>query len=272
MNNKPIWYLQTDSRWSKLPYSNKNESATIGGSGCVPTCMAMVIATWVDSSVTPVTTCKWAQTHGYKATGNGTYHSYFVPQAKAYGLECERLNTTSLQYMYASDANKYHQLAHDYVDEGHIVISLQGPGLWTSGGHFILWYSNDGNDVLINDPASTKAVRNRNTFAKFKEACRYYWVVKVPKEVISLTNSEVLAAIDKAVESKINSILNGSGNIPSNWAEDYWYSACKAGLMDGTRPGGYTTREQIATILTAIGACDKLTTPENFDFSKANYT
>lgn len=271
MNNKPVWYLQTDSKWSKLPYANKNESATIGGSGCGPTCIAMVIATWVDSSVTPVTTCNWSQQHGYKATGNGTYHSYFVPQAAAYGLECKKLNETSIQYMYASDANKYHDLAHDYVDDGYIVISLQGPGLWTSGGHFILWYSNDGDDVLINDPASTKAARNRNTFSKLKEACRYYWAIKPPEEVISLTNSEVLAAIDSAVESKINSILSGTGNVPSDWAKQYWYSACLAGLLDGTRPLGYVTREQIATILTTAGLCPKKDVPAGFDFSKGKY-
>ena len=134
MNNKPVSYLQTDPRWSKLPYQTSRETATIGGSGCGPTCMAMVIATLVDSSVTPVTTCNWSVNHGYKATGNGTYHSYFVPQAAAYGLECIKLNQTSLQYMYASDAKKYHDLAHDYVDDGYMVVSLQGPGLWTSGG------------------------------------------------------------------------------------------------------------------------------------------
>lgn len=271
MNNKPVSYLQTDPRWSKLPYQTSRETATIGGSGCGPTCMAMVIATLVDSSVTPVTTCNWSVNHGYKATGNGTYHSYFVPQAAAYGLECIKLNQTSLQYMYASDAKKYHDLAHDYVDDGYMVVSLQGPGLWTSGGHFILWYSNDGDDVLINDPASQKAARTRNTFSKLQEAGRYYWAIKPPEEVICLTNTELMAAIDSAVESKISSILNGEGNVPSDWAKQFWYSACKAGLMDGTRPKGYTTREQIATILTTSGHCPKLDVPTGFDFSKAEY-
>ena len=86
-----------------------------------------------------------------------------------------------------------------------------------------------------------------------------------------MTNTELMAAIDSAVESKISSILNGEGNVPSDWAKQFWYSACKAGLMDGTRPKGYTTREQIATILTTSGHCPKLDVPTGFDFSKAEY-
>ena len=186
LNNKPVSYLQTDSRWASWPYSNKDENTNIAKSGCGPTAMAMVIATWVDSSVTPVTTCQWALSHGYKATGNGTYHSYFVPQAAAYGLECYRVNTSSIAYMSTSNANKYHQEAHDAVDEGHLVICLMGKGNWTSGGHYILWYSNDGDDVLINDPNSTKSTRVRNKWSLLKSQVRYYWVVKVPEEVISM--------------------------------------------------------------------------------------
>ena len=126
LNEKPVSYLQTDSRWAKWPYSNSNENTNIGESGCGPTAIAMAIATWVDPSVTPVTTCQWSLDHGYKATGNGTYQSYFVPQAAAYGLECYRVNTSSIQYMSSANAAKYHQEAHDAVDEGHLVIALMG--------------------------------------------------------------------------------------------------------------------------------------------------
>ena len=279
MNNKPVSYLQTDSRWKNISYSNPDESTTIGRSGCGPTAMAMVIATWADPSVTPVEACDWAQKHGYKATGNGTYQSYFMAHAKVYGLECEKINSTSIQYMTASQAEKYHQMAHDAIDEGHLVICLMGPGNWTSGGHYILWYSNDGDDVLINDPASTKSTRLRNTFKLLKSQVRVYYIIKVPKEVISLTNSEVKAYIDEAVskaisenvQNMISKAINGSGNTPSDWAQSYWFSACSAGLLDGTRPGGCMTREQLATVLTAVGHCELKNPPEGFDFEAAKY-
>ena len=266
LNEKPVSYLQTDSRWAKWPYSNYNENTNIGASGCGPTAMAMVIATWVDPSVTPVTTCQWSLDHGYKATGNGTYQSYFVPQAAAYGLECYRVNTSSIQYMSSANAAKYHQEAHDAVDEGHLVICLMGKGLWTSSGHFILWYSNDGDDVLINDPASTKAARLRNTFAKLKSEVRYYWVVKVPKEVISMTNSEV----EKLISEKISAAAVGgtTGTIPSDYARDGWFSACMKGCFDGSNPKRFITREQVAVVLNRLGVFPQLTCPADADFSK----
>ena len=265
LNEKPVSYLQTDSRWAKWPYSNYNENTNIGASGCGPTAMAMVIATWVDPSVTPVTTCQWSLDNGYKATGNGTYQSYFVPQAAAYGLECYRVNTSSLQYMSSANAAKYHQEAHDAVDEGHLVICLMGKGLWTSSGHFILWYSNDGDDVLINDPASTKAARLRNTFAKLKSEVRYYWVVKVPEEVVSMTNSEVTKLINESVSAALSGQL---GTEPSSYARDGWFSACMKGCFDGSNPKKYITREQTAVVLNRLGVFPQLKCPEDADFSQ----
>ena len=265
LNEKPVSYLQTDKRWAKWPYSNYNENTNIGASGCGPTAMAMVIATWVDPSVTPVTTCQWSLDHGYKATGNGTYQSYFVPQAAAYGLECYRVNTSSIQYMSSANAAKYHQEAHDAVDEGHLVICLMGKGLWTSSGHFILWYSNDGDDVLINDPASTKAARLRNIFTKLKSEVRYYWVVKVPKEVVSMTNSEVTKLINESVSAALSGQL---GTEPSSYARDGWFSACMKGCFDGSNPKKYITREQTAVVLNRLGVFPQLKCPEDADFSQ----
>lgn len=270
-NNRPVKYLQTDSRWKSIPYTTKYESATIGGSGCGPTAMAMAIATWVNSSVTPVTTCKWASDHGYKATGAGTYHSYFVPQAKAYGLECYRVNTTSIQYLAQTTAAPYHKAAHDAVDEGNLVICLMGKGNWTRGGHYILWYDNDGDDVLINDPASTKTTRERNKFSLLKSQVRFYWVIKVPQEVISMTNSEVKKLIKQEVAAQAKSVADAAiadyfakmkKADTSSWAESAWEKAeSKKGtdgktIFDGTNPGANITREQTAVVLDRLGLLD----------------
>ena len=276
MNVQPVSYLQTDPEWYYWPYSNSNESTNIGRSGCGPTAMAMVIATWVDPTVTPVTTCKWSLNHGYKATGNGTYHSYFVPQAAAYGIECVRVNTSSLQNMTTANAAKYHQQAYDAVEEGHLVIVLCGPGVWTSGGHFILWYSNDADkNVYINDPASTKANRVKNTFEVLKRNARYYWICKVPKEVISMTNSEVKALIKSEVEAKANEMIpqylaSLQGSTPSSWAAQAWYSAAKAGVFDGSNPLMYITREQVATVLMRTGQIKALPVPSDIDWEALN--
>lgn len=71
MNQQPVSYLQTDPRWSSRDYSARGEKTTIGASGCGPTAMAMVLATWADPQVTPATECAWALAHGYKAPARG---------------------------------------------------------------------------------------------------------------------------------------------------------------------------------------------------------
>ena len=81
-NKQPVSYLQIDARWKYADYSARGEKTTVGASGCGPTAMAMVLAEWADPKVTPLTECRWALAHGFKAPKSGTYHSYFVPAAR----------------------------------------------------------------------------------------------------------------------------------------------------------------------------------------------
>ena len=53
MNTRPVRYLQTDPRWGSLDYSARGEKTNIAVSGCGPTALAMVLATWVDPKITP---------------------------------------------------------------------------------------------------------------------------------------------------------------------------------------------------------------------------
>lgn len=46
---QPVDYKQGDKRWSKKPYTiTGSSSQTIGSSGCGPTSMADIMATWID--------------------------------------------------------------------------------------------------------------------------------------------------------------------------------------------------------------------------------
>ena len=60
MNPRPVSYLQTDPRWGSLDYSARGEKTNIAVSGCGPTALAMVLATWVDPKITPKSECAWA--------------------------------------------------------------------------------------------------------------------------------------------------------------------------------------------------------------------
>lgn len=175
---KPKVMYQTDKRWAGKKYANPGESATIGGSGCGPTCAAMIIATLADPGITPVDTCKWAQKHGYKATGAGTYHTYFVPQLKKYGITARKLET----YVYHKKNAKTHDTALAHLKKGGWLIANMGPGRWTRGGHFILAYGYENGYVYINDPASTQANRRKAKWSTFKYQVKYYWLVDVPEQ------------------------------------------------------------------------------------------
>lgn len=174
---QPIIYYQTDPRWKTISYSAKGESTTIGASGCGPTSMAMVLATWADKSVTPATECAWALRNGYKCPRSGTYYSYFVPAAKRYGLVCKQLNGASI---YGNAASPYHAQAKAAIDANHLVIACMGKGRWTSSGHYVLVWNISGNTIFINDPASSKPARTQGDYSLFKKQVKYYWVIENP--------------------------------------------------------------------------------------------
>lgn len=174
---KPISYLQTDPRWKNHNYSAKGETKTLGSAGCGPTAAAMVIATLKDKNVTPVTAAEWSMAHGYKALNQGTYYTYFVPQMSAYGIECRRLNTSNL---YGKTSSAAHTEALTALKNGNWVIACMGKGNWTTSGHFILLYGYENGYVYINDPASTKATRVKNTWNLFARQVKYMWTIIVP--------------------------------------------------------------------------------------------
>ena len=197
MNPKPVSYLQTDARWGWNDYSAPGEKTTIRASGCGPTAMAMVLATWADKSVTPETECAWALKHGYKAPRQGTYYGYFVPAAARYGLKARQLNWVNI---YGNSKSTYHEEARKAVEAGHLVIACMGKGLWTSSGHYVLVWKVQGNTIYINDPASTRAVRTQGDYNLFKQQVKYYWVIERPenmKEEPDMTEKEVRELLEE---------------------------------------------------------------------------
>jgi len=192
---QPISYLQTDPQWGYIDYSTSGEQTNIAESGCGPTCMAMVIATLKDSSVTPAVTAAWSLAHGYKARNQGTYYSYFKPQAAEYGIEAYQLNYNNLRN--AGDAGDiYHNQALAAVKGGDYVICCMGRGNWTSSGHFILLYGVEGDIAYVNDPNSTKLSRTQGSLALLQKEVMYYFIVKMPA-VIAGPMGEAIELADK---------------------------------------------------------------------------
>lgn len=174
----PVSYKQTDRRWANKPYRNKGENSTIGGSGCGPTCAAMLVATFVDKKETPVDACNWARSHGYKATGSGTYYTFFKAYLKAHRMDCEQVPGSNSYHKRNTSSDKKAKAA---LKAGKYVIACMGPGLWTRGGHFILLRKIKGNTVYIHDPASSAKSRNRNTWNNVQYQAKYYWIIEPGK-------------------------------------------------------------------------------------------
>lgn len=266
MNKQPVSYLQTDPKWSRVSYSAKGESTTIGRAGCGPTAMAMVLATWADKNVTPKTEAAWALAHGYKYPHQGTAYPYFAAAAKRYGLDCKQITPA---YIYGNANSPYHAQAKAALDNGDLVIACMGKGLWTSSGHYVLVWKIEGNMVYINDPASTKMARTHGNYLVFKQQVKLYWIIKAPKAktepepkkeepdmtekevktiIETLTDQEALALVRKALKAM-------SAQPEPDWSkkEGWWQKAVKADVTDGSAPERPAKRVEVVAMLGRLG-------------------
>ena len=219
MNKKPVSYLQTDSRWAKKPYRVPGENSTIGSAGCGPTCAAMVISTLTGKTATPVDTCDWSIRHGYKALNQGTYYSYFVPQLKAYGIQCKQMLGSRILNQ---PQHPIHEQVKQYLSQGYYAIALMGPGTWTKSGHFVLVWDWDSK-VHINDPASTRSERLNGDPDTFRREVRMYWLVdarEFNKEDEAVVTYKYLKDVPEKFRPIINDlmtagIIQGDGSDPT---------------------------------------------------------
>ena len=74
-----------DERWANKPYGTDN----IGGYGCGPTSMSIVVSSLTDDIVDPVEMAEWAYKNGGWCSKSGSYHSLIPNAAKAWGLNVE---------------------------------------------------------------------------------------------------------------------------------------------------------------------------------------
>lgn len=127
-------------------YNDDNTGATIASHGCGPTSLAIVVSTLLGKGYSPVeTTAKVCQAGG--CTGGGSYMYALKTVAEQYGLSG----------YYTSDPQT---LINELASGNAMAISLMGPGMFTSGGHFIaLSGVNANGQVSVADPAS-----NHKTF------------------------------------------------------------------------------------------------------------
>jgi peptidoglycan hydrolase-like protein with peptidoglycan-binding domain len=159
---QPVDYKQGDKRWGSKPYTSTGSSKqTIASSGCGPTSMADIMATWIDKTITPVEMCKYALDHGFRTASSGTAWGYFKSVAKAYGFS-KFVQTKSMATARAA------------LKEGALVVASMGPGYWTKGGHYICLWKTDDTYMYANDPASS--TRKKQKLSAFEEQRKQFFI------------------------------------------------------------------------------------------------
>lgn len=247
LNKRPVSYLQTDARWKSTRLKCVGGTMSIGGGGCGPTSAAMLIETLTGKTCLPTETFKWACDNGYVYAEQGTNYGCFKPLFKAYGLDCDILTWT--QCMNANSPIK--QQVINKLKEGYYFIALMKPGLWTSGGHYVVvWWADD--KVRINDPASTRTERLNGDHTAFWSTAKYFWWVDARKhnkgDELDMTKAEFLKSLTADECAQIVSTANeylGKLDAPG-WAQEELEEAKELGITDGTRPMQLIPRYQAA--------------------------
>ena len=133
-----VYFNQLDQRYANQPYGTDN----IGGYGCGPTSMAIVVSSLTNDIVDPVEMAKWAYENGCWCKGQGSYHSLIPNAAKAWGLSVEGCTASEPQRIV------------DALTEGKLVVAIMLKGHFTTGGHFIVLRGVQDGKILVADPAS----------------------------------------------------------------------------------------------------------------------
>ena len=135
-----VYYNQLDERYASQPYGTDN----IGGYGCGPTAMAIVVSSLTDDMVDPIKMARWSYENGYWCKSSGSYHALIPAAAEEWGLPVSGCTTSEPQRIL------------DALAEGKLVVAIMSEGHFTSSGHFIVLRGAKDGQIMVADPASYK--------------------------------------------------------------------------------------------------------------------
>ena len=133
-----VYFNQLDERYSNMPYGTDD----IGGYGCGPTAMSIVVSSLTSETVDPIAMARWSYENGYWCSKSGSYHALIPAAAKEWGLNVEGCS--------ASEGQKI----VDALSSGKLVVAIMLKGHFTSSGHFIVLRGVKDGKILVADPAS----------------------------------------------------------------------------------------------------------------------
>ena len=133
-----VYFNQLDERYASQPYGTDH----IGGYGCGPTSMAIVVSSLTEEYVEPTEMARWSYENGYWCKGSGSYHALIPGAAAEWGLPVSGCTASEPQRIL------------DALAEGKLVVAIMSKGHFTSGGHFIVLRGVKDGGIMVADPAS----------------------------------------------------------------------------------------------------------------------
>ena len=107
-----VYYNQLDERYAGKPYGTDH----IGGYGCGPTSMAMVVSSLAGETVDPERMAQWAYENGYWCKGSGSYHALIPGAAENWGLAVSGCSPSEPQRIL------------DALADGKLVVAIMSKG------------------------------------------------------------------------------------------------------------------------------------------------
>lgn len=157
---------------------------SIASHGCGIACLTMVASYLLDTELDIV---EMAKEWGHYNTVHGSYWILFEDSAEALGLGFQERTYDTDKVMEA-------------LANGQMVVALQGKGLFTGGGHYILLtgLTEDGK-ITVNDPNGGNWKKNRTLRTGFEEGFKPsqiwadggpYWIYDVKQLQVDTLNDE----------------------------------------------------------------------------------
>lgn len=157
------YLYQTDTAWSERSYAG----ATIGESGCGPTCLSMVYVYLTGKTgKDPASLCAFSELGGY-VDGGLTAWTLMTDGAAQLGLTSEEV---------PADASR---IAAE-LEAGHPIIASMRPGDFTTTGHFIVLAGiDDAGNLTVRDPNSPDRSAQTWSIDTVLAQCANLWAFSV---------------------------------------------------------------------------------------------
>ncbi len=163
-----VYYNQMDERYANKPYGTDH----IGGYGCGPASMAIVVSSLTEDMVDPEEMAAWAYQNGYWCKGSGSYHALIPAAAQHWGLPVSGCTASEPQRIL------------DALSQGKLVAAIMAEGHFTKSGHFIVLRGVKDGQVLVADPGSySRSQKSWELSLILKEASRRaaaggpFWII-----------------------------------------------------------------------------------------------